>query len=174
MPSRGRELSTGGEAAATLLCTVGQSQHGLFYWCGRSQNVHFPALLGQSPAQPGEVSFSCILLSHESKDDEEMLPHLTGVVGGEVHPDVDREMLGAAEEEIVSACTTPAAAAGVPSYLLFWQISIYASARGLESYGEELKIVKMTTSSLNKVIKSFQPLFLKVFLVSGPLPHGPM
>ena len=52
--------------------------------------------------QPGEVSFSCILLSHIF--DEEMLPHLKGAVGGEVHPDVGREEPRAAEEEIGSVC----------------------------------------------------------------------
>lgn len=66
-----------------------------------------------------------------------MLPHLKGVVGGEVRPDVGRERLRAAGEEKGSVRTHRSrGAAGVPSHLLFWQIFIYTSARGLKTVVE--------------------------------------
>lgn len=135
--SRGRELSAGTEAAAALLCAVGPSQHGLFYWCGCSQNVHFPAPPGRSPAQPGEVSFSCILLSHVYN--KEMLPHLKGVVGGEVHPDVGRERPESSRGSN-GLCLRALLPRQLQGYLVtrfFWQISIYASARGSKRVAEE-------------------------------------
>lgn len=134
MLCRDRKLAAGTGAAAPQLCALGQSRH-CFLLVWPQPERAFPSFTGTVPSAAWGSELFLHLAFHVY--DEEMLPHLKGAVGGEVHPDVGREKLRAAGGETRSICMPlSTVAAGTPGYSCFWQISFYTSAGGLKTVTE--------------------------------------
>lgn len=131
--------------------------------------MHFPAPPGQSPGQPGEVSFSCILPSQLY--DEKVLLHLKETLGG-VHPRSAQGEVESSREEMgcVSMNHSHSGCRSTWLLMVFANFLLHFCQELKESHGE-LKVVKMLTSSLTKVIKSSLSC-LKVLLVSAALLQG--